>query len=136
MTFSLDTNVMIDIVNRQKPQVRARFDEALNSGTQIVTCAVAAHELVYGAMISARPEVHVKRANELLGDLQIVDWAYEDAHHTAVIRQSLRQQGLTIGAWDSLIAGQALHRGWTMVSHNLHEFTRIEGLEVVDWTAA
>jgi len=70
----------------------------------------------------------------LLADLLIVDMTHEDALSAAKIRQDLRSKGRSIGAYDLLIAGQALNRGWTMVSANLREYTRVENLRVVDWT--
>lgn len=136
MILSLDTNVMVDLVNRRRPDVRARYDDALARGDQIVTCALAAHELLFGATISARPEVHFARANELLGDLQVVDLTYEDVLQAIPVRRSLRRAGRSIGTWDLMIAGQALHRGWTVISHNLHEYTRVEGLAVETWVSA
>jgi tRNA(fMet)-specific endonuclease VapC len=134
--LSLDTNVMVDLVNRRRPDVRARYDEALARGDQMVACALAAHELLFGATISARPEVHFARANELLSDLQIVDLTYEDVLQAIPVRRSLRRRGSSIGTWDLMIAGQALHRGWTVISHNLREYTRVEGLAVETWVAA
>ena len=136
MILSLDTSVMVDLVNRRRPDVRARYDAALASGDQIVTCALAAHELLFGATISARPEVHFARANELLSDLQVVDLTYEDVLQAIPIRRALRRGGRSIGIWDLMIAGQALHRGWTVISHNLHEYTRVEGLTVQTWVEA
>ncbi len=133
MILSLDTNVMIDLVNRGRPDVRARYDEALARGDQIVTCALAAHELLYGATISARPEVHFARASELLNDLQVVDLTYEDVLQAIPVRRTLRRTGSSIGTWDLMIAGQAVHRGWTIISHNLREYTRVEGLPVETW---
>ena len=38
-----------------------------------------------------------------------------------------------IGPYDVLIAGQALARGLTLVTHNVREFGRVEGLRVEDW---
>ena len=134
MILSLDTNVMIDIVNGRRPDVRAKYDDALDRGDQNVTCALAAHELLYGASISARPEVHLGRANALLSDLEVVDFTFEDSLKAIPVRQALRQRGQSIGGWDLLIAGQALNRGWTVVSANLREYARVEGLEVQDWT--
>jgi tRNA(fMet)-specific endonuclease VapC len=131
--ISLDTNVMVDLVNRRRPEVRARYDDALARGDQIVTCALAAHELLFGATISARPEVHFARANELLADLAVVDLTYEDTLQAIPVRRALRRQGQSIGLWDLMIAGQALHRGWTVISHNLREFVRVEGLQTEDW---
>ena len=136
MILSLDTNVMIDLVNRRRPDVRARYDEALAHGDQVVTCALAAHELLFGCTVSARPEVHFARANELLNDLQVVDLTYEDALQAIPVRRALRRKGNSIGIWDLMIASQALHRGWTVISHNLHEYTRVEGLTVETWVAA
>jgi tRNA(fMet)-specific endonuclease VapC len=133
--LSLDTNVMVDLVNRRRPDVRVRYDEALARGDEIVTCALAAHELLFGATISARPEVHFARANELLADLQVVDLTYEDVLQAIPVRRSLRRKGRSIGTWDLMIAGQALHRGWTVVSHNLREYTRVEGLAVETWVS-
>jgi tRNA(fMet)-specific endonuclease VapC len=34
-----------------------------------------------------------------------------------------------------LIAGQALVRGLTLVTANTREFSRVEGLKIVDWTS-
>jgi tRNA(fMet)-specific endonuclease VapC len=134
--LSLDTNVMVDLVNRRRPDVRAKYDAALARGEQIVTCALAAHELLFGATISARPEVHFARANELLSDLQVIDLTYEDVLQAIPVRRALRRGGRSIGIWDLMIAGQALHRGWTVISHNLHEYTRVEGLTVQTWVEA
>jgi tRNA(fMet)-specific endonuclease VapC len=134
--LSLDTNVMIDLVNRRRPDVRARYDAALAAGHQIVTCALAAHEFLFGATVSARPEVHFARANELLADLEVVDLTYEDVLQAIPVRRALRRTGTSIGTWDLLIAGQALHRGWTVISHNLREYTRVDGLTVETWVGA
>jgi tRNA(fMet)-specific endonuclease VapC len=40
-----------------------------------------------------------------------------------------------IGPRDLLIAATAMAFGMTVVTHNLREFTRIEGLPVEDWQA-
>jgi tRNA(fMet)-specific endonuclease VapC len=136
MILSLDTNVMVDLVNNQRPAVRQRYDEAIASGVPLVTSALAAHEFVYGAIISRRPDLHLANAEQLLRDLEIVAWNHEDGLAAARLRRTLRRQGRTIGATDALIAGQALARTWTMVSANLHEFERVESLQVIDWTSA
>ncbi len=133
MILSLDSNVMIDICNG-RDGVRERFDAAVDDGGVIVASPVASHELLFGCLISKRPQHHLERARALLTDLRVVDMTHEDALAAARIRQDLRRQGRSIGAYDLLIAGQALNRGWTMVSANLREYTRVENLQVVDWT--
>ena len=135
MILSLDTNVMIDLVNGRRPSVRRHYDEAAAAGVSLVTSVLAAHEFIYGALISRRPDVHLPNAERLLYDLEIIAWTHDDGLAAARLRRTLRRLGRTIGATDALIAGQALARNWTMVSANLRDFERVEGLQVIDWTA-
>jgi tRNA(fMet)-specific endonuclease VapC len=51
------------------------------------------------------------------------------------VRARLALIGRPIGPYDVLIAGQALARQLTLVTHNPAEFGRIEGLAVEDWEA-
>ena len=134
MILSLDTNVMVDLINGRRPEVRQRYDEAVERGDKLVTCAAAAYELSYGALISQRPQVQAASAERLLDNLEIVDWTYADGLAAAQIRRSLRRRGVGIGEHDLMIAGQAVNRGWAVISANLHEFLRVDTLEVFDWT--
>lgn len=136
MIFSLDTNVMVDLVNGLKPGVRARYDAAVDSGARLVTCAVAAHELIYGALISRRPDVQRASVEALLGQLEIAEFTHADGISAAQIKAGLRRRGLSIGEHDLLIAGQAFNRGWSVVSANLRHFLRVDTLDVHDWTEA
>jgi tRNA(fMet)-specific endonuclease VapC len=45
----------------------------------------------------------------------------------------LAARGTPIGAYDILIAGQALARGLTLVTRNLREFERIPELSLENW---
>ena len=45
----------------------------------------------------------------------------------------LRRLGRSIGDIDTLVAGQALARGWTVVTGNVSHFGRVEGLSLIDW---
>ncbi len=134
MILSLDTNVMVDLVNGRQPRVRACYDEAVDRGDRLVTCSVAAYELMYGALISLRPEVHEPPVQRFLDTLEIIDWTYADGLVAAQIRRAMRRRGVAIGAHDLMIAGQAMNRGWSVVSANLRDFLRVETLEVFDWT--
>ena len=53
----------------------------------------------------------------------------------AHIRAHLESKGTAIGAYDLLIAGHALDRGLTPVTHNTLEFNRVPGLHLEDWVA-
>lgn len=47
----------------------------------------------------------------------------------------MKRRTTPIGANDLWIACHALAIGATLVSHNLGEFKRIDGLQLVDWAA-
>ena len=45
----------------------------------------------------------------------------------------LSKAGTPIGPIDTLIAGTALAHNATLVTHNTAEFSRVDGLVIVDW---
>jgi tRNA(fMet)-specific endonuclease VapC len=57
----------------------------------------------------------------------------EDARAAGFVRATLEVSGKLIGAYDLLIAGQALARGLTLVTANVSEFSRVQGLAFQDW---
>ena len=63
----------------------------------------------------------------------VLDFDREDARRAGELRAQLSVAGTPIGPYDVLIAGQALARGLTLVTHNTREFGRIAGLKFEDW---
>ncbi|MBA8879253.1 PIN domain-containing protein [Phyllobacterium myrsinacearum] len=55
------------------------------------------------------------------------------AAHAANIRAVLERKRLPIGGYDLLIAGHARSAGLMVITGNLREFTRVEGLIAEDW---
>jgi tRNA(fMet)-specific endonuclease VapC len=70
----------------------------------------------------------------LSGDLDLLEFDDEDARTAGQVRAALEKAGNPIGAYDLLIAGQALRRGLTVVTANTTEFGRVTGLSWQDWT--
>ncbi len=56
-----------------------------------------------------------------------------DAEAAGAIRAALGTASKPIGAYDLLIAGQALKRGLTVITANVAEFSRVKGLSWQDW---
>ncbi|HUZ14252.1 MAG TPA: PIN domain-containing protein [Caulobacteraceae bacterium] len=133
MTLSLDTNALIEIANG-RARVRAAFETANQTGEEMVVCVLVAHELRFGARFSRR-ESEIRTAEAVLAGLPIIPFTAEDANGATDVRLALERIGRRIGAMDMLIAGQAFSRGWSIVTANVHEFGRIEGLDVIDWSA-
>jgi tRNA(fMet)-specific endonuclease VapC len=66
----------------------------------------------------------------------VEDWPAEAATLYGEQRAALRRGGQPIGANDLLIGCHALHRGRVLVTQNLREFQRLEGLRLEDWSGS
>jgi tRNA(fMet)-specific endonuclease VapC len=131
MRYLLGTNAVIamlrDAVSR--PALRARQERV----GDIAISAIVVHELFYGAFKSRRSEHHVALVDAL--QFPVIEFDREDARRAGAIRAFLTARGRTIGAYDVLIAGQAVARNLILVTHNTGEFRRAPGLRIEDWEA-
>jgi len=132
---SLDTNVFVDLIRRRQATVRRRYDEAVLADAALVTSLVVYHELQFGIAASHDPTAAALKMGEALRDVVVEPLTEDDVIVAARVRAALKRQGQPIGPYDVLIAGQALARGWTLVTSNVREFERVEGLTVENWAA-
>jgi tRNA(fMet)-specific endonuclease VapC len=132
--YLLDTNACIALINGHPPNVRARMQMAAASGDRTFVSSVAAFELWYGVGKSARAEFNRKRLETFLsGPVTTLPFDEVDAHSAGTIRSALEAAGKPIGAYDVLMAGQALRHELTLVTANVSEFSRAKGLLWQDW---
>jgi tRNA(fMet)-specific endonuclease VapC len=132
--YCLDTNACIDLINGSSVSVRARFKEAIAAGSIMCVSTVVLHELWYGVSKSSRRESNTARLQAFLtGPFEILDWDDADARAAGEVRSQLESEGRMIGAYDALIAAQAVRRGITLVTANTKEFKRVDGLMWEDW---
>ncbi len=90
-------------------------------------------ELLYGAEKSARPIENRNEVERFAARLEVLPFDAEAAAHAANIRATLEREGRPIGGYDVLIAGHARSGGLVVVTGNLREFLRVEGLRAEDW---
>lgn len=128
----LDSNT-ISYYFRGDPQVVPRL-QAL-SPADIGVPAIVEYELRYGLLRlpseAARPRLAALAA--LLRPLQVLPFDSECAAHAAQIRAELEAAGTPIGAHDTLIAATALRYQATLVTRNVREFSRVPGLQWLNW---
>ena len=134
MTIALDTNVLIDLLRGHSLLVRQRFVQETMRGRSLIISLIVFHELQYGLEVSPRATAHRTQLDFLLKDFSIEPLTKDDVSAAARVRAQLRQPGKGIGPYDALIAGQALSRGWTLVTANTREFERVQGLSLEDWS--
>jgi tRNA(fMet)-specific endonuclease VapC len=137
VTYLLDTNACIALINDKPPAVRARFQRALNSGADVLVSTIVIFELWYGVAKSSRREANAKRVETFLaGPIHPLPFDEADAQSAGAIRAALESAGTPIGAYDTLIAGQALRHKLTLVTANTREFRRVKSLTFQDWARA
>ena len=132
MTYLLDTNICIYIINEQPAQVLQRVIQAGRDSLAISTVTVA--ELAFGVAKSTRPDSRAKLEN-FLSKFPVLDWDQDAAWIYGNVRKTLEAKGQRIGERDLLLACQALALDATMVTNNTREFERVEGLKLENWFA-
>jgi tRNA(fMet)-specific endonuclease VapC len=90
-------------------------------------------ELYYGALKSARPVENLRKQKEFLQKFRSLPFDDLAADEYGRIRSRLEKSGTPIGPNDLLIAAIAIANDVTVVTHNLDEFERVEGIKVEDW---
>ena len=91
-------------------------------------------ELMHGAYKSKFTERTLRETEEFLSDFEIVPFDYDAAVAYGQIKASLERKGEPVGPNDMLIAAAALSRRAVLVTNNINEFSRVEGLALEDWT--
>ena len=127
--FLLDTNAVIALLNNVNSSISERVREHLPS--DICISSIVSHELFYGAFKSQRMKNNVALVESL--QFEVLEFDKEDSRFAGEIRAQLTKKGTPIGPYDVLIAGQARARGLTLITNNMKEFERVNGLLVENW---
>jgi tRNA(fMet)-specific endonuclease VapC len=131
LVYLLDSNVCIVYLKNRNSRVN-RYFNAIESD-KIAVCSVVKSELFYGSMKSNNPQ---KSLNiQLLFLRQFVSLTFDDscAEIYGKVRANLEKNGTPISSNDIQIASIALANNLILVTHNVREFSRIEGLKIEDW---
>ncbi len=134
MRYLLDTNVCVDYLTGRFPEVGRRVLAVSPSDLAVSVIAVA--ELRYGADKSARPAANLRLLDLFLADVPTLEFDLLAASEYGTLRATLERAGAPIGPNDMLIAAQALARDVVIVTDNVSELSRIDGLSVENWRLA
>jgi tRNA(fMet)-specific endonuclease VapC len=97
--------------------------------------AIVEYELRYGLMRlpEAAATPRLAALTQLLRPMQLLPFDSECAAVAARIRAQLETAGQPIGPHDTLIAATAIRHQATLVTRNAREFSRVPGLQWLDW---
>ena len=126
----LDTDTSIRVIRNRLPAFSRRFrDEA----ETICISAIVLYELLHGAAKSERPAFQRARVEDFCARLTVKDFDEIASDNAADIKLDLGNRGQLIGPNDLLIAGHARSLGLKLITGNLKEFSRVDGLRCEDW---
>jgi tRNA(fMet)-specific endonuclease VapC len=135
MNYLLDTNSCIALMSPTANSVQKRFTRTARKGGKFFVPSVVAFELWCGVCKSVRQQENTKRCDTFFaGPLEMLPFEPADAKFAGELRAQLESAGKPIGAYDLLIAGQALRHKMTLLTANVSEFSRVKGLVWEDWT--
>ena len=131
MILMPDTSVWIKLLNPGNSPVKDRF--IFTAPEDIRLCSVVKAELYFGAYKSARKSQNLTVIEKLFKCYGSFSFGDRAAKIYGELRARLTAQGAIIGPNDLMIAAIAVANKSILITHNVREFQRIDGLEVVDW---
>jgi tRNA(fMet)-specific endonuclease VapC len=131
MKYLLDTNTCIYLIKRKPAQVIRKMMKMKTEEIGVSTITLS--ELQYGIEKSNFPEKNQMALLEFLIPFGILDFDQKAAGMYGRIRSTLEKKGKPIGSMDMLIAAVAKSERLILVTNNVKEFMRIEGLMIENW---
>ena len=128
--YLLDTNIISDLIRNPKGKVAEHI--ARVGEKNVCTSIIVAAELRYGCAKSGSKRL-LEAVESLLGELDVLSLEGPADAEYGRIRAELERKGSPIGGNDLLIAAHALAIEATMVTANVAEFARVDGLNVQNW---
>jgi len=128
--YLLDTNSIIYFFKGVGNVAKIMFSK---SPRDIFIPSIVVYELEVGIAKSNNPKKRQEQLAQLLSDINIIDFTHKEAIESAKIRAYLESIGEPIGPIDTLIAGMARANNLTLITHNIKEFSKVEGLKIEDW---
>ena len=130
MKYALDTNTLIYFV-KGTGKVKDRLLSVPPS--EIALPSLVLFELEFGVARSSLPRKRISQLKDFTDLVNIIPFGPAEAKAAAQIRLKLEKKGIPIGPYDVLIAASTKANNLILITHNVKEFKRIEGLQVEDW---
>ena len=130
LAYLLDTDICIHALKKRNATLLDAF--TAHDGRMAVS-DVTLYELYYGAERYDDPAARIAILESFAARLEILPFDTRAALHAGNIRATLERQGQMIGAYDLKIAAIARSQGLVLVTGNVREFERMEGLRVERW---
>ena len=130
--YMLDTDICSFVMKRSSKALleKLRTVPVADVCMSVVTKA----ELLFGVQMSPNPARDRQALDGLLTYVETLELPEESAEHYAGVRAELKKRGEMIGANDLFIAAHARSLKLTLITNNIQEFSRVDGLALENWT--
>lgn len=125
----LDTNIVSEIIRNPAGRAAQRVRDAAE---QVCVSIIVAAELRHGCVRKGSPQL-THRVEALLAEMPVLPFDVPADGAYGEIRAALEAVGRPIGGNDLLIAAHARALAATVVTANVGEFGRVQGLSVENW---
>ena len=125
MIHFLDTCICIDVIRGRMPGLVERFYDF-----DLAISAVTFAELEYGVHRSANPLRNKSALRRFCAGVVIYPFDTSAASIYGRIRSELASAGTPIGPLDTLIAAHAVALDAVLITNNIKEFQRVQGLRI------
>ena len=130
LKFMLDTNIVIYVIKRRPLEILEIFNA--HAG-QMCISSITLAELLHGVEKSSMISQNMRKIEDFVSRLEVLPYDSSAASHYGDIRADLEKKGTPIGVNDLHIAGHARSEALILVSNNIREFERVEGLRLENW---
>jgi tRNA(fMet)-specific endonuclease VapC len=130
LRYLLDTNICIYVI---KERPRLMLESFNRHAGRMAISAITLSELLHGVEKSAAPERNLDVVENFCSRIDLLSYGPKASLHYGQIRTALERRGTPIGVNDLHIAAHARSEGLTLVSNNLRELERVEGLLLENW---
>jgi len=131
MQYMLDTNIVSELIRNPAGPAAQR---ARAAGSAVCVSVIVAAELRYGCAKKGSAQL-LRKIEEFLSEVPVLPFDVPAEAEYGGIRAELEAAGTPIGSNDLLIAAHAHALGATVVTGNIGEFRRVNGLNVENWLA-
>lgn len=130
LKYMLDTNIVIYVIKRRPIEVLDIFNA--HAGLMCISSITLA-ELLHGVEKSAMVSHNLRKVEDFVSRLEVLPYDDNAAAHYGNIRADLEKKGTPIGVNDLHIAGHARSESLILITNNMSEFVRVEGLRLENW---
>jgi tRNA(fMet)-specific endonuclease VapC len=129
--YMLDTNICIYVIKKRPLGLLEKFNGVPKNSLCISVVTYA--ELLYGVERSSSKKMNREIVQDFISRLIVLSWDMDAASLYGKLRTNLEKNGTLIGNMDLMIAAHALSQKCTLLSNNLREFKRVQGLKHENW---